>query len=715
MQAAFFGILYDVAYFREEILNMGKVLVIAEKPSVGRDIAKALRVSGRKDGYIENDQYIITWAIGHLIGLKYPEEHDPAHKSWRIEDLPLTFPLSESLKVLPDTAAQFKVIKTLINRKDVDYLVNAGDAGREGLLIQEWIYRMAGNRKPIKMLWISSFTEEAVRQAFSSGLKERKDFMGLLDEAEARAQGDHLLGINYSRLLTLTRAQPKTSLSYGRCQTPLLNIVVKRDEEIRRFRPTPYFNISVTYGKGFKGLLVDESGKRIDLDDRTKAEELLKHLSSDATVISYTEEEKAKPAPLLYNLATLQKVMGSKYGYTPDQTLSIAQALYEKHKILSYPRTDSQCLSTDLYHEINKHLQCCKFGRFAAFIERIDESAIQPQKRYFNDLKVSDHHALIPTIQQDMAERYGQLTEEEKNVFDAVVSSFIAIFMPEYQYSMTEIVTDIAGNHFISKGITILALGYKEILKLDLENESETSEEKQILPKLAEGTVIAVDSKEIQDKMTKAPGRYTIAGLIAAMERYNIGTSATRAEIVKKLLNPKRAFIILEKGKYTSTELGRQFIRIVPEELKDVKLTEHFEENLKKVNSGSMTQEDFLGAILTDLKANIERFSKPVADEERIGSARESIGLCPLCRRDVYETAKAYGCSGYKDGCKFVIWKTIAGKAITKQQAQQLLAKGSTAKIKGFTGKKGKFDAMLELKPDGTIGFRFDATVGKKK
>ncbi len=184
---------------------MGKVLVIAEKPSVGRDIAKALRVSGRKDGYIENDQYIITWAIGHLIGLKYPEEHDPAHKSWRIEDLPLTFPLSESLKVLPDTAAQFKVIKTLINRKDVDYLVNAGDAGREGLLIQEWIYRMAGNRKPIKMLWISSFTEEAVRQAFSSGLKERKDFMGLLDEAEARAQGDHLLGINYSRLLTLTR------------------------------------------------------------------------------------------------------------------------------------------------------------------------------------------------------------------------------------------------------------------------------------------------------------------------------------------------------------------------------------------------------------------------------------------------------------------------------------------------------------------------------
>lgn len=688
---------------------MGKVLVIAEKPSVGRDIAKALRVSGKKGGYIENDQYIITWAVGHLIGLKYPEEHNPAYKAWRQEDLPLVFSLSESLKVLPDTAAQFKVIKTLINRADVDYLVNAGDAGREGLLIQEWIYRMAGNKKPIKMLWISSFTEEAVRKAFDQGLKERKDFLPLLEEAEARAQGDYLLGINYSRLLTLTRAAEKTILSYGRCQTPLLNIIVKRDEEIDRFRPTPYFNISVTYGKGFKGLMVDEDGKRIDLNDRARAEEILKQLATDATVVTYAEEEKTKMAPLLYNLATLQKVMGSKYGYTPDHTLAIAQALYEKHKILSYPRTDSQCLSTDLYHEINKHLQCCRFGRFAAFIDRIDVDAIQPQKRYFNDLKVSDHHALIPTIQQDMAERYGQLTVEEKNVFDAVVSSFIAIFMSEYRYSMTEIVTDISGHRFISKGITILSLGYKEVLKIEPESgEGEEKEERQILPKLAEGTPVSVDSKEISDKMTKAPGRYTIAGLIAVMEKYNIGTSATRAEHIKKLLNPGRAFIILEKGKYASTELGRQFIQIVPDELKDVKLTEHFEEDLKKVNMGEMTKEDFLDALLKDLKVNIERFS--ASGEERIGSAREreSIGICPLCRRDIYETAKAYGCSGYKEGCKFVIWKTIAGKVISKQQAQQLLTKGSTAKLKGFTGKKGKFDATLILKQDGTIGFQFD-------
>ncbi|MCM1103258.1 MAG: DNA topoisomerase [Clostridium sp.] len=684
---------------------MGKVLVIAEKPSVGRDIAKALHVSGQKGGYIENGQYIVTWAVGHLIGLKYPEEHDPAYKYWKLKDIPYVFPLSESLKVLPDTAAQFKVIKTLINRADVDYLVNAGDAGREGLLIQEWIYRMAGNKKPIKMLWISSFTEEAVRQAFASGLKERKDFMGLLNEAEARAEGDHLLGINYSRLLTLTRAQQGTKLSYGRCQTPLLNIIVMRDEEIARFKPAPYFNISITYKKGFKGLLVDENGKRMDITDRSEAERILNELSGTAAVRSFVKEEKAKKAPLLYNLATLQKVMGSKYGYTPDQTLAVAQALYEKHKILSYPRTDSQCLSTDLYPEITRHLQCCRFGRFAAFVDRISTGDMQLQKRYFNDLKVSDHHALIPTIQEDMAERYGGLTEEEKNVFDAVVSSFIAIFMPEYRYSATEIITEDHGHLFISTGITILSLGYKEVLKIDPEAGESEKEEKQILPELEEGTAVSVDSKEIQDKLTKSPGRYTIAGLITVMEKYNIGTSATRAEIVKKLL--KRGFITMEKGKYGSTELGRSFIAVVPQKLKDAELTERFEENLKKVNLGSMTKEDFWGGLLTDLRANKEYFST-AGNDERIGNVRESIGVCPLCHQAVVETPRSFGCSGYKEGCKFAIWKTIAGKTISKQQAQQLLTKGRTAALKGFTGKKGKFDAALVLKPDGMIGFQFD-------
>lgn len=686
---------------------MGKILVIAEKPSVGNDIAKALRVNGRKNGYIENDQYIITWAVGHLIGLKYPEEHNPKFKQWRLADLPFLFPIEQSLKVLPDTADQFKVISSLINRSDVDYLVNAGDAGREGLLIQEWIYRMAGNRKPIKMLWISSFTEEAVRQAFLSGLKERKDFMPLLEEAEARAQGDHLLGINYSRLLTLTRAGERTTLSYGRCQTPLLQIIATRDQEIECFRPTSYYQVSLTYGKGFKGILADQEGKIITFTERAAADQLAAQLKDQAVVVEYREEEKKQKAPLLYNLAALQKAMGVRYGYTPDETLTIAQDLYEKHKILSYPRTDSQCLSTDLFHEIKDHLLCCAFGKYKNYIERISMDSIEPQKRYFNDLKVTDHYALIPTIQKDMEERYSRLSEQERNVFDAVVARFVAIFLPEYRYTATEIITENAGFRFQSRGITILSLGYKELLKEEKEEESTDQEERQILPKLSQGANITVDKKEILDRMTKAPARYTIAGLIAAMEKHNIGTSATRAEIVKKLL--KRGFAMLEKGKYYSTQLGRDFIQMVPDELKDVKLTERFEAGLEQINLGTLTKQEFLGSLLEDMKKNIAYFSQKGTDTGRLRSEISEIGKCPLCGRAVVENAKAYGCTGYKEsGCKFVIWKTIAGKAVTKQQAQQLLTKGSTSQLKSFTGKKGKFDAALVLKQDGTIAFQSD-------
>lgn len=688
---------------------MGKVLVIAEKPSVGSDIAKALHVTGRKNGYIENEEYIITWAVGHLVGLKYPEEHNPAFKQWRLEDLPYVFPLSESLKILPDTAGQFRIIKELIGRADVDYLVNAGDAGREGLLIQEWIYRMAGNKKPIKMLWISSFTEEAVRKAFHGGLKERKDFLGLLDEAEARAQGDHLLGINYSRLLTLTRAAQGTTLSYGRCQTPLLQLIVSRDREIECFRPEPYYQVALTYAKGFQGMLTDGDGKTASLKSRDGAEEIIGQLEDTGTVVSYREQEKTQKAPLLYNLAALQKAMGVKYGYTPDQTLQIAQDLYEKHKILSYPRTDSQCLGTDLYHEIGKHLACCRFGRYKAFVDKVDTDSIQPQKRYFNDLKVSDHHALIPTVQPDMEERYQKLSGQERNVFDDVVTRFVAIFLPEYRYTATEITVENAGHRFTSKGITILSLGYRELLKSEPEDkaEGEEREELQILPKLAEGSRITVNKKEILEKMTKAPARYTIARLIAAMEKYSIGTSATRAEIVKKLLNPKRAFVVLEKGKYYSTELGRDFIRIIPDELKDVRLTERFEANLEQINLGMLESQAFLASIIEEIKSNIRRFAGDAQQSEKLQSTADIIGKCPLCGRDIQENAKAYGCTGYRDGCRFVIWKTVAGKIITRAQAQQLLTKGQTGKLKGFTGKKGKFDAALVLKPDGTVGFQF--------
>lgn len=692
---------------------MGKILVIAEKPSVGSDIAKVLGCNEKKDGYIEGDNYIVTWAVGHLIGLKYPEEHEERFKTWKLEDLPFHFPVSESLKVLPDTSKQFNTIKKLIHRNDVDSLINAGDAGREGYLIQEWIYRMAGNRKPVKVLWASSVTDEALRKAFSE-LKENQDFSLLLDEAEARAEGDHILGINYSRTLTLTKASETTTLSYGRCQTPLLNLVIQRDLEIENFKPEPYYQVEVTYRKGFKGVLVSEDKKRINFTDKAAAENMINScMGKEAFVVEYTTEDKAKKPPLLFDLPTLQKAMGTNYGFTPDYTLSIAQSLYEKHKILSYPRTDSQYLSNDLYNEIKEHVLSCNFGIFKQLINSIDLGSLKAEKRYFNDLKVTDHHALIPTINQDTEKIYIGLNADEKKVFDAVVISLLAIFYPDFEYSITTIVCRIDNNYFLSRGTTIKKLGFREILKLDQEGDSKNQEEKedkQILPILQKEDYVTVDNLKTLDKKTKAPGRYTVSSLISLMEKYKIGTAATRAEIIKKLMNPKRSYLTLENGKYFSTPLGRAYIAVIPDKLKAPDLTMNFEEKLALINAGELKKEDFLEEIVKELKENIAIFSRDAESGEKIniGFLSEEIGNCPFCKKAMKESAKNFYCSGYKEGCQFVIWKTMCGKTLTKTQVKQLLTTGKTGKISGFRGKSGSsFSAILFIKKDASIGFKF--------
>lgn len=687
---------------------MGKILVIAEKPQAGRDIAKALGVSEKGNGYLEGTDYIVTWAIGHLIELKSPEEVDEKYKQWNIEDLPL--PTDNGLKVKKETATQFKVIKTLIQRPDIDMLINAGDAGREGYLIQSWIYRMAGNKKPIKVLWASSLTDEAIKKAFQN-LKNDYDFKGMLEEAEARAFGDQKLGFNYSRLLTLTRAEQGTVLAYGRCQTPLLNMVVMRDRAIEQFISEPYYMVEATYHKGFKGMLVDEIGKGMRFADRLAAEAIEgKCHNAKGTVISYLAEEKKEKAPLLYSLDELQIKMGKKYGFTPDYTLAVAQNLYEKHKIMSYPRTDSQYLTSDLFNEIGQHLMSCNFGAFQPLIARIDFSNLAADKSYFNDGKVTDHHALIPTINSNMEQIYQALEENEKRVFDEVVFSIIAIFYPAYSYLSTQVTIDIKGAVFLSSGTTIKRLGYKEIFSAQKNNSKEgNAVELQILPELKEGDLVAVDNVIILDKKTVPPKKYTPATLIKIMKKYNIGTTATRAEIVKKLQTSRRQYMILEKGKYSSTDLGREFIDVIPNELKSPQLTMQFEDKLQQIGRGELCKKDFLQELDKEIKRNIELFAAPAV--KKIGTKREeeSIGTCPVCQKALYSGKKNYYCSGYKAGCKFVIWKTMAGKTLADQQIRKLLEAGQTGVIKGFTSKNGsKFSASLKIDSDKKIVFNFE-------
>lgn len=679
---------------------MGKILVIAEKPSAGADMAKVLGVTEKKQGYMENENYIVTWALGHLIGLKSPEEVNPQYKKWRLEDLPL--PDDNGLKILPGMEQQFNIIKKLIHRADVDSLINAGDAGREGYLIQSWIYRMAGNTKPVKVLWASSLTDEALRKAFSN-LKEDSEFQGILQEAEARAIGDQKFGYNYSRLLTVTRGTPGTVLSYGRCQTPLLNMIVQRDKEIESFKAIPYYCLECTYAKGFKGQLLNDKGKTMNFLNRIDAENRKAVLPYQGTVIQFQEEEKSEKAPLLYNLAELQAVAGKKYGYTAEETLEVAQRLYENHKILSYPRTDSRALSMDLYGEIQQHLESCKFGSYQKMIERIPKENIIADKRYFNDAKVTDHHALIPTINPDTATIYEKLSEKEKNIFDEIVRSLIAIFYPPYRYSASKILMDVGGSVFQSSGTTIINLGYKEVLRSE---EKENKEPLELLPKLSEGDIIAIDNIEILEKKTKAPTRYNVGNIIKVMEKYGIGTSSTRAEILKKL--EKRKYIVLEKGKYISTELGRKYIAIVPEELKSPDLTKRFEERLTEINTGNLSCKDFLEQIDNEIK----RYKKTFGDEgEKLGGTVKPLGKCPICGADVMEGKKSYYCTAYKStGCKFFIMKEIAGKELPKLAIIQLLTTGMTNSISGFNKKDGSgtFSAKLTLDQDNKVIFKFD-------
>lgn len=696
---------------------MSKILVIAEKPSAGRDIARILGVKEDKGTYMENDDYIVSWAVGHLVELKDPEDIDEKYKKWNVSDIPL--PVDNGLKIKEDARSQFNVIKKLIARSDIDYLINAGDAGREGLLIQSWIYRMAGNSHPVKILWSSSLTDEAIKSAMNRLHDASEDeFVSLLEEAETRAIADQVYGYNYTRLLTCLYSNSQV-LSYGRCQTPLLNLIVKRDIENENFKPQPYWYITVSYEEGFEANEAGDDGLTIKYMKKEDAEQTAHYCTQigKAVVKSCLREKKANKAPALYNLAELQSTMGKKYGYTPDKTLQLAQSLYERHKILSYPRTDSRYLSTDLYNEIREHIECCAFGKFKEYTDRIDYTRFSMDKAYFNDNKVSDHHALIPTINNKMPDIYAELTTEERNVFDEVAVSLISIFYPPYEYEATEILSTIGNRQFKSSGKTLIALGYKAVYHV-LKAKDKNKQEEQNIPDLREGMEVKLEELVINEDKTKPPARYNPGNIIKLMGKYKIGTSATSAGIVQNLIN--RGFIKLEKNKYLSTELGRKLLSFIPGILKSPEMTVRFEEKLQRVNSGEITKQQFVDDIVAEIEVNKQNFMKNMPAEKLGGTS--SIGTCPACGRTMKESKKSWYCEGYNHEskpCTFTILKEVAGKTISQEQAKKLLVSKKTGIIKGFTAKNGKsFDAYLVLKKDETgkltTGFEFPKRKGGK-
>ncbi|WP_071549710.1 DNA topoisomerase III [Neomoorella thermoacetica] len=693
-----------------------KTLIITEKPSVARDLAATLGNFRSQDGYLENGQYYISWALGHLLELAEPEDYDPTLKKWSLEQVPL-IPREFTLKPISSGRKQLAVIKGLVQSPDVSAVINACDAGREGELIFRRIYTWCKGQKPVKRLWLSEATPAAIKEAFHH-LRAGEELDNLAAAAEARAQADWLVGINATRAFT---CRHNKLLSVGRVQTPTLALVVAREREIRAFKPKPYFEVWATFrkntGETYRGKWFREKQDR--LQDKKKAGDLTKQISTGGIVEKIEQKEAREQPPQLFNLNDLQKEANKKYGLTAQKTLDAAQALYEKHKLLTYPRTDSRHLTTALVRDTLA-------GRLEALTGIPAYAALVPQtlpqlgKRYVDDSKVSDHHALIPTaINPDLS----KLSPVEQKVYDLVARRFLAIFYPDARYAVTRVVTTAGGESFLSQGRVELERGWKAVYGRQEEDGAESKdEESQALPQLAEGEEVVVQGTEVKAKQTRPPQRYNEATLLAAMENAGrlvedkemadtlkaaggIGTPATRAAIIERLIQV--GYLRREKKNLLPTAKGETLIDLVPEEVKSVELTARWEEGLKEIEEGQRDCKEWLEGI-KNFTTEVVRMAREQEAAPGADPDREVLGQCPICGREVMEYPKSYSCSGYKEGCRFAIWKEIAGKKVTASQAKELLQKGKTGVIKGFKSKTGKkFDAALTLGEGGKVNFEF--------
>ena len=581
-----------------------KTLVLAEKPSVGKDIARVLGCKGGAGGYIEGPGYVVTWALGHLVTLAEPEDYDKKYKTWDINHLPI-MPKELGLMVIPQTSKQYKTVKDLLHRKDVGSIVIATDAGREGELVARWIIEKAKCSKPIKRLWISSVTDKAIKEGFAS-LKDGKEFLNLCDSAKARAEADWLVGINATRALT---TKFNSQLSCGRVQTPTLAIIATREEEIRKFVPKPYYGI-IAEAEGFRLAWSDKNGGT-RIFDKEKADEILGKIKSEktATVHDIVKTIKKKPAPKLYDLTELQRDANKRYGYSPKETLAIMQKLYEEHKILTYPRTDSRYLSTDIVPTLNERLKACQVPPYAKTCTQIMRSSYRLGSDYVNNAKVSDHHAIIPT---EHPVNLRDLNERERKVYDLVITRFLSIFLPPYEYENAVLKAKIGSEFFTAKGKVVINLGYKAIFQIEDENDED--QDTSTLPPLKKFENFPVSKITLTEGKTGPPSPFSEATLLSAMEfpaKYmesgnkelaqtlektgGLGTVATRADIIEKLYDN---FLIEKKGNDVfTTSKGRQLLGLVPKDLKSPKLTGDWEQILQNISKGKAKKTVFLAAI----------------------------------------------------------------------------------------------------------------------
>ena len=683
------------------------IVVVAEKPSVGRDIARVLQCKERGEGCIQGNHYLVTWAMGHLVTLCEPDEIDEKYKKWRMEDLPI-LPETIPTKVIGKTKTQFNLIKKWINAPETEKVICATDAGREGELIFRLIYQQAKCQKPVERLWISSMTDEAIREGFAQ-MKSASEYEGLYRSATCRAQADWLVGMNASRAFTL---RFDALLSIGRVQTPTLAILVKRHHEIANFKPEEYSTVTASFGD-YSGQYFDpkaeDEKKAHRIQDAEEAKKIAAAVKGKpARVESVEAEEKKEGPPQLYDLTSLQREANRKLGFTADKTLKVAQELYEKWKAVTYPRTDSRYLPMDMIGRTKLTLQKLPEA-YQSFVKSIpwkEEGKLPVSKRIFDNAKISDHHAIIPTPQTAPLDK---LPADAARLFDMIARRTIAVFYPFHEYESIRVVTLCQGYAFKTTGKAVRVNGWKDVYPADEKGEDH-------LPALKAGDERVVDKAIAKKETTKPPAPHTDASLLAAMENAGreledeklreqmkgsgLGTPATRAAIIERLIQVGYAS---RRGRAISaTEKGVALIAIAPEEIASPETTGKWELALDEIAKNQRDTERFMQGI-RNLTAFLIRYAKEtdtkaVFPEEmrrgKKGAGKKTAAVkavegvaCPLCGKPIQENSKAFGCSAWREGCHFTLWKNAltrgGGPLLSEKLVRLLLQQGA---VQGSTG-----------------------------
>lgn len=696
-----------------------KHLVIAEKPSVARDIARVLGCSKKNNSYMEGKDYVVTWALGHLVTLADPEEYGEQYKTWRLDTLPM-LPDRWKLVVIRQTSKQYHAVKGQIFRKDISDIIIATDAGREGELVARWILEKAGNKKPLKRLWISSVTDKAIREGFSH-LRPGKDYENLYHAATARAKADWEVGINATRALT---CKYNAQLSCGRVQTPTLAMIASREEEIKKFIPKPYYGLRAV-AKGISFIWTDAKNNSGRTFDKSRIESIYKNAAQRIRITEVKKKAKKTFSPALYDLTALQREANQRYGYSAKQTLNIMQRLYENHKVLTYPRTDSRYLTADMTGTLKERLKACAVSPYRKAASRLSMHEIKADKSFVNNAKVSDHHAIIPTEQYVQLEH---MSNEERKIYDLVVRRFLAVLSPACEYEEISLTGMIGKETFRAKGSRILKAGWREIYDADwedLEDEDTADNSGSTVsssltdttwPDVREGTELPVTSLSITEGKTKPPAYFTEGTLIAAMEnpaRYmqhkdqtlaralgetgGLGTVATRADIIEKLFG---SFLMEKKGaEIHITSKGKQLLSLVPPDLKSPELTAQWELRLKSIAQGKESQSKFMAEIENYTKSLISQIKNADGTFRHDNLTRHK---CPQCGKLMLEVNGKHGkmlvCQDRECGYRETISRRTNARCPVCHKKMELVGKGDAQRFVCSCGHKEKLSSFQERK-----------------